>query len=93
MKDLKIIPDSDTHSAITILSSIIKNLNEKQTGEIIRYALRYPPRVRALLGAILEQLNRKRGIQKLKESLNPLTHFKMGLNKTNLKTAVNWNIQ
>jgi hypothetical protein len=93
MKDLKIIPDSDTQSAVIILSSIIKNLNEEQTQEMIKYALRYPPRARALLGAILEHINRKKGIEKLKESLNPLTHFKIGLKRTSLKTALNWNIQ
>jgi hypothetical protein len=93
MKDLKIIPDSNTQSAITILSNIIKNLNEEQTKEMIKYALHYPPRVRALLGAILEQANKKKEIEKLKESLNPLTHFKMGLKRTSLKTALNWNIQ
>jgi hypothetical protein len=93
MKDLNIIPDLDIQSALTVLSNIIKSLNEKQTQEIIKYALCYPPRVRALLGAILEQVNRKKGIEKLKESLNPLTHFKLGLKKTTLITALNWYIQ
>lgn len=93
MKDLKIIPDLDIQSAVNILSNTIKKLNEAQTQEMIKYALRYPPRVRALLGAILEQVGKKRGIEKLRESLNPLTHFKMGLKKTSLKTALNWNIQ
>lgn len=93
MKDLKIIPDLDIQSAVSILSNTIKKLNEAQTQDIIKYALRYPPRVRALLGAILEQVSKKRGIEKLRESLNPLTHFKMGLKKTSLKTALNWNIQ
>ena len=93
MKDLKIIPDINPQSTVTIFSNIIKNLDEAQTQEMIKYALRYPPRVRALLGAILEQLNKKRGIEKLKESLNPLTQFKTGLKTANLKTSLNWNIR
>ncbi len=93
MKDLKIIPDLNIQSAVTILSKTVKKLNAVQTQELIKYALRYPPRVRALLGAILEQLNQKGGIEKLKESLNPLTYFNLGLRKTSLKTALNWNIR
>lgn len=93
MKDLKIIPDLDIQSAVGILINIVKKLTEEQTTEMIKYALLYPPRVRALLGAILEQINRKKGIEKLKESLNPLTNFKMSLKSTGLKTALNWNIQ
>ena len=93
MKDLKIIPDLDVQSAVNILSNTIKKLNEQQIQEMFKYALRYPPRVRALLGAILEQVNKKNKIEKLRKSLNPLTHFNMGLKKTNLKTVSNWNIQ
>ena len=93
MKDLKIIPDLDIQSAVGILINIVEKLTSAQTSEIIKYALLYPPRVRALLGAILEQLNRKKGIEKLKESLNPLTVFKLGLRNTKLRTASNWNIQ
>ncbi|MBK6912653.1 MAG: hypothetical protein IPH11_02875 [Ignavibacteriales bacterium] len=93
MKDLKIIPDLDIQSAVGILINIVEKLTAAQTAEIIKYALLYPPRVRALLGAILEQLNRKKGIEKLKETLNPLTGFKLGLRNTKLKTASNWGIQ
>jgi len=92
MKDLRIIPDIDIKAALSIFSNRINNLNDKKAQEIIQYALLYPPRVRALLGAILEQLNRKKGIDKLKYSLNPLTQFKMGIKPAYLKTATNWNI-
>jgi len=93
MKDIKTIPDSDSKTVVAVLTGIIKKLSEKQTQEMIRYALLYPPRVRALLGAILEQLNRKKGITKLKESLNPLSQFKMGIKAASLKTSSNWNIR
>jgi hypothetical protein len=93
MKDMKIIPDSNPQTVVNIFSNIIRNLKEKQTQEMIKYALLYPPRVRALLGAILEYLKRKKGTEKLKESLNPLTHFNMRIKNTSLKTAANWNLQ
>jgi hypothetical protein len=92
IKDIRRIPDSGTGKTVKILSSKIKNLDEKQIAEMVKYALLYPPRVRALVGAILENTNRKANTVKLKESLNPLTNFKLGLKENDLPTIKNWNI-
>jgi hypothetical protein len=93
MKDLKIIPDADIKSAIAIFSYRIKQLTNREVGDMITYALLYPPRVRALLGAILEQLNRTSGIKELRKTLNPLTRFNLGIKPDDLKSVSNWNIQ
>lgn len=93
MKDLKIIPDADSKSTVSILSGRIMQLTDKEVEEMIDYALLYPPRVSALLGAILEHLNRTKGIEKLKGKLNPLSHFNLGIKPGNLKTVSNWNIR
>ncbi len=93
IKDLKIIPDADINSAITVFSNRIKQLTNQEVEEMINYALLYPPRVRALLGAILEQINRTRGIEKLREKLNPLSHFNFGIKPEYLKSVSNWNIR
>ena len=92
MKDLKTIPDSDIKSSVNIISTKIKSLNSNQADEMINYALLYPPRVRALLGAILEKIGKDKKLEKLKESLNPLTQFKLGITPGILSTAQNWNI-
>ena len=92
-KDIKQIPDSNVNTSIKILSAKIKNLNTKQITEIQKYALLYPPRVRAMVGAILENINTKISTRKLKESLNPLTKFELGLKQTDLATINNWNIE
>jgi hypothetical protein len=94
IKDIKRIPDCSVSKAVKIISSKINNLNEKQIAELVKYALLYPPRVRALTGAILE--NQKIIIintDKLKESLNPLTKIKLGLKEVDLPTIKNWNIE
>jgi hypothetical protein len=93
IKDSKRIPDCPVSQAVRVLSGKIKTLNEKQTIELIKYALLYPPRVRALLGAMLENLNVQSNIDKLKQSLNPLSKIKLGLKKTDLPTIKNWNIE
>ena len=54
LKDFKIIPDINRMSAITILKNKIQELSAEQTRNLIECALNYPPRTKALLGAILE---------------------------------------
>lgn len=93
IKDSKRIPDCPVSQAVKVLSGKIKTLNERQIADLIKYALLYPPRVRALLGAMLENLNVQSNIVKLKQSLNPLSKIKLGLKKTDLPTIKNWNIE
>jgi hypothetical protein len=91
-KDIKRIPDSNVSTSLKILSGKIKNLNDNQLVDMLKYALLYPPRVRALLGAILENMNSTVNLLKLKESLNPLSQYEVGLKETDLPTIKNWNI-
>lgn len=92
IKDIKRIPDCSVSQAVKILSSKIKKLKEKQIIDLVKYALLYPTRVRALVGAMLENLKIQTNTQKLKQSLNPLTKVKLGLKETVLPTIKNWNI-
>lgn len=93
IKDIKRIPDCSVSQAVKILSSKISKLNEKQISDLVKYALLYPTRVRALVGAMLENLNIKANTEKLKQSLNPLTKIKLGLKENELPTIQNWNIK
>ncbi len=93
-KDIKKIPDCSVAQAIKRLSTIVKELNNKQTESFIKYTLMYPPRVRALVGAVLENIGSKsKSIDKLKESLNPLTTIKLGIRESELLTKSNWFIE
>lgn len=91
IKDFKNIPDIDKKSAIKILTNKILELNNKQKTELIEIALEYPPRVRALLGAIFENIGEN--IEKLDDSLNPLSEYKFGITKEILPTIEKWNIK
>jgi len=93
IKDLKTIPDAVIESALTIFSSRIQKLEMQKITELIEYALLYPPRVRALLGALLEQTYPNYNLSLLKDSLNPLTKFELGISHKYLKTSLNWNIR
>ena len=93
MKDLKQIPDVDVENAIAIFKDRIGQLNKQQQRTIIQYALAYPPRVRALLGAILAALGRQDETGDLRDSLNPLTTFVLGITDRIVTKVSDWNIQ
>jgi len=63
---------------------------EKRFERLIRVAATEPPRVRAMLGAIGQQLNKSpRALQKLRDSLNPLSRFEFG-KLSALMSAESW---
>jgi len=93
IKDFKKIPDINPQAGIKVLLKILNNLGHKEINKIIAYSLNYPPRTRALLGALLEKMGFEKDLEKLRSSLNPLSEYALGINKKMLKTAENWNIK
>ncbi len=95
LKDFGNISDLDKKSGIKILRKKINALSKRDRAKLIRYALKYPPRARALLGAILMGTNNIEisKLEKLKSSLNPLSNYDLGLSKNILKSVQDWNIE
>jgi len=93
LKDLKDIPDIDTREALEIIVRQIQQLAGSELISIVEYALKYPPRVRALFGAILSFIENGVTAKALKATLNPLTVFRLGINDNLLPSAAEWNIQ
>jgi hypothetical protein len=92
LKDFNKITDIDKKSAIKILSNMIKNLNDSEIKQLIKYSLSYPPRASAFLGAILDQTNSFMELSSLKKSLNPLSTYEYGINEDLLSTSKKWNL-
>ena len=92
MKDFNQIPDLDKKSGIKLLAGRIKNFNAKEIDLLVKYALKYPPRTRAFLGALLETNSIVENLPLLKKSLNPLSQYQYNMSKEVLPTAKNWNI-
>jgi len=92
LKDIKRIPDSSVVQAVKRMHFLINDLSAKEQKEMVKYALYYPARTRAILGAILENLNLNLDLNELKNSLNPLTKVNLNLKETELPTSKNWNI-
>ncbi len=93
LKDFNKIPDLDKKSALIILTDKILALNKKQKKELIETTLEYPPRVRAFLGALLENTNKNINTKSLDDSLNPLSEYRLGITKDILPTVEKWKIK
>lgn len=74
-----------------VIKRVLNILSEDNIYEhLLKVSSTEPPRVRAMLGALGEKLNKPdQVLQKLKESLNPLSKFDFG-NLSELQNASNW---
>lgn len=89
---IKKIPDANIEFSCKRFLTIIKELDEKKMNTLVRLALRYPPATRALLGALLEQLDQEKSTESLFKSLNPITKYKLTGAAKILSTTEKWNI-
>lgn len=92
LKDFKQIPDMDKQSGLLLLADRIKKWDDKDKTLLLKYVLKYPPRVRAILGALLENFTITDEVKPLKDSLNPLSQYEYNITETILPNAKNWNI-
>ena len=89
---IKKVPDANIETSCKRFLTILKNLSETQINTMIRLALKYSPATRALLGALLEQLQVDISSEALFKSLNPITKYRLtGATKV-LSTTEKWNI-
>jgi Family of unknown function (DUF6088) len=93
LKDIRNIPDTSIIQAIKILAGKLVKFEKKDIDSLIEFALQYPPRVRALLGAIIEN-NFENGVDLsiLKNSLNPTTIYKLKIKVSDFPSIKNWHI-
>ncbi|MCC9169016.1 type IV toxin-antitoxin system AbiEi family antitoxin domain-containing protein [Pontibacter harenae] len=92
LRGYKKIPDRNSEKTIIILLEYIKKLAEGDMDRLIELALDYNPATRALLGALLEQLGYAVEVDRLRQSLNPLTKYKLGISESILPNRKDWNI-
>ena len=93
IKDFKNIPGLNKKSAIKRIKALITDLKDLDKKRLVKYAQDYPPRTRALLGALLESINQKENLTILKKSINALTTFKIGITIEILPNSTDWCIK
>ena len=93
LKDFKKITDSDKEQALRFMLQKMKELSSTKRQRLVQIAIKYPPRVRALTGALLNELSPKKPIEELKKGINPLTIYKFGISKKQLSNLEYWNLR
>ena len=86
IKSIKRIPDSTPDSSYNRIKAIIKSLDEKSSDLLIKLSMKYNPMTRAIVGAIIEELYGEEKARVLRDTLNPITTYKVGLTKKDLST-------
>jgi len=89
---IKKIPDASVENSCKRFLAIIRNLTDKEIITLVRLALKYPPVTRALLGALLEELQLSKDTKSLYKSLNPITKYKLAGAAKSISTSEKWNI-
>lgn len=92
IKFIKSIPDTIIAHSIERIAEILKKLDENQLEMMVELSIKYPPRVRALLGATLEYNGNTTLIHAIHRALNPLTEYRIGISEETLPTKNNWRI-
>ena len=89
---IKKIPDTNTETACKRLLTILRNLPLKDKKTIVRLALKYPPATKALIGALLNEIQQTSLTESLYKTLNPITKYKLAGVAKVLNSAEKWNI-
>lgn len=86
------IPNADIEASCKRFLALIKNLRDQEINTLVRLALKYPPATRALLGVLLNNLEKEQATGLLFKSLNPITKYQLiGAAKV-LSNTQKWNI-
>jgi hypothetical protein len=93
LRFFKIIPDTMPQNSCRRLLALLSELTENQKNKLKKLALKYPPQAIALLGAMLETLNPDENLEKLRESLNFQTFYRLYIPQEVLPTQRKWNIR
>jgi len=93
LKDISKIPDADTNESVSIMAKKFSELNDREVKRLKNLATKYyTAKVIALTGFLFD-FTKKDNSQNLKEWINPLTKFKIGLNAKQWPQSRAWNIQ
>lgn len=94
LRDVRRIPDTSPDRVVTRVAKELRLLTPVARRRLIELACQQtPPRGRALLGALLENIPNKKGAVALRQTLNPLTTYRLGISAKVLPNRAAWHIQ
>jgi hypothetical protein len=86
---IKKIPDADTSQSCKRIMAIIKQYSRNNQQLFVKYAMKYNPATKSLLGAFLDQIS-DIDTEPLYKSLNPATVFHLGIKDEVLTGKHKW---
>lgn len=92
IKDIRSVPDASPDDVVSAVMPRIKKMERARIDNMVNFAKHYPPRVRAVLGAILECTQHKKRSAELKSSLNQFSKYKVGIRKS-LPNLEKWKLE
>ncbi len=92
IKYIKKIPDTTIKTSCLRFLEILKSLDDENKKDLVRLSLKYPPSTRAILGALLEEIQEKSITEILRKSLNSITQYKIPEITEVLTKSQDWNI-
>lgn len=92
MRQVKRIPDTPVATACERLAYLVGQLSAPERKTAVTLAFKYPPSTRALLGTLLAEIAPSLDTLKLKESLNPITRYRIDGAADVFGKANAWNI-
>lgn len=90
---IKSIPDSSPDDSIVRIRSILEKLSMREIRELVKLAINYSPATRALTGAIVETIGFSNLTNRLRKSLNPLSHYTIRGSSKVLRNSSDWNLK
>lgn len=87
------IPDTTITDSVERLTMIIEKFKKEEIEIMVSLAAAYPARLRALLGAMLENMGYNKETEVLFQSLNPLTTYSFPGLAESMSNSHKWNIK
>ena len=84
-------PDGNTSKSLTRVRSIVESRSDVEKKRLVNLAKSERPYVRALLGAVMQKCDRQLSTQ-LKETLNPITRYRLSISSDILPNKTEWGI-
>jgi hypothetical protein len=93
LKMIKGIPDTTKDNSLHVIGKIIRKYKKANRDILIQLAMKYPASTRALLGMIFEEEKIMGPLDKIRETLNPISKFNIVLRDYDKLVKDNWNIR
>jgi hypothetical protein len=93
LKMLKGIPDTTNKNSLSLFGSIIRKYNKADRELLIQLSMKYPASTRALLGIIFETEKIMGPLDKLRETINPISTYNLGIRQFDKFLKEKWGIK